>query len=251
MRASAGRVCFLKEHIARLLRGLSTLEIDTGSIEERAREGMRQVLDELAGDDTLSVKLIVTRGVGPAGPTMRGGFAPTVIVIGSPDAASRPASMRAVTSSAVRNERSRLCSVKSLNYTKMLLARAQAERAGVDDAIVLNTSGNVAEASAANVYSVVAGSVLTPAASEGCLPGIVRGAVRGVADDLSIGMTLGKLPLETLRCADEAFLTNSRIGVAPLVELDGRPIGSGAAGEVTMRIRDAYLKKEQQSGGAP
>jgi len=251
MRALDGSVCFLEEHLARLTNGMVVLGIPAEGVELRVRAGMRQVLAELASTPVCYVKAIVTRGTGPGGPTMKGAFTPTVAVIAAADDRERGTPVRAVTSTVVRNERSALANVKSLNYTEMLLARGEAQDAGVDEAIVLNTHGRVAEASAANVFALQGSVLLSPANEEGCLPGIVRNEVVALAKREGIGVSLGQLTPAILAAADEAFLTNSGIGVAALVELDGSEIGNGARGNVTMRLAAAYEKVERESATSP
>jgi branched-chain amino acid aminotransferase len=258
MRAARGRVCFLDEHLARMTRGLATLRIDFPAAAARAREGIGAVVAAIADAPVASVKVIATRGIAraadglpgsaPAGPGLKARFAPTVIVSGASDTRPRPESMRAITASVRRNERSVLAGVKSLNYLEMILARAEAEDAGVDEAVVLNTHRRVAEASAANVFALAGGALVTPSDGEGCLSGVVREAVCALARGIGADVTRRTLEPGELAAADEAFLTNSRIGVAALVELDGAPVGTGAVGHVTARIRRQFEALEAGDG---
>ncbi len=246
LRAEGGAAFFLEAHLARLASGLATLRIDCPDASALAREGVRAVLEKLGGT-TATVKIIVTRGVGPGGPSVVGDFRAGILVTAREDAADRPERMRAITSHVVRNERSPLTRVKSLNYLEMILARAEATDAGADEAIVLNTSGRVAEASAANVFAVLDGRLVTPSLDEGCLPGIIRAEVIRLAQASGSDCHEGRLELGSLRRAEEAFLTNSRIGVAALTELDGRPVGGGDAGPLTGRLRAELRAAELHS----
>jgi len=248
LRAEGGAAFFLNEHLARLHSGLAALGIDSAGVSDLAREGTRAVLDRLGGR-TATVKVIVTRGLGLGGPVIGDDARPMVVVTGREDSTKRPERMRAVSSSVVRNERSPLAGVKSLNYLEMVLARAQASDAGADEAIVLNTSGRVAEASSANVFALVDGRLVTPSVDEGCLPGIVRAEVLRIARASEQGCVEGELEPDDLARAEEAFLTNSRIGVAALVELDGRPVGDGGPGPLTARLRAEFRAAELRSAG--
>jgi len=230
LRAEEGKVFFLEAHLERLRSGLDTLGIDLPDAARIAREGLAAVFGRLGHEGAAALKVTVTRGTGPAGPSTRGDFAPSIVVTGSVDPRERPVSMRAITSSVVRNERSPVAQVKSLNYLDMILARREAEARGAEEAIVLNTSGRVAEASAANVFVVRGKGLVTPPVEEGCLPGIVRAEVLRVAPSVGLDVAVEPLTTGILREAEEAFLTNSRIGVVPLVELDGSPVGGGAPG---------------------
>jgi len=251
LRAEAGRVFFLGPHLARMRRGLDALGIRAEGAEALAREGLAEVLSALPRGTPSVLKAIVTRGAGPQGPAPEGAFAPTVLVLGREDAAPRPEAMSAIVSSFRRNERSPLARIKSLNYLEMVLARAEAARSGADEAVLLNTSGRVAEASAANVFAVVSGRVVTPGEDEGCLPGIARAKVLELAPRLGIEAAETPVSLEELRGASEVFLTNSRIGVVPLRSLEGRPVGARAPGEFTARLREAFRESELASGEEP
>jgi len=248
LRAEGGGVFFMEEHLARLRAGLGVLRIDSTGICDLAREGTRAVLDRL-GDSAATVKVIVTRGLGLGGPVIGRDAHPRVIVTGREDATDRPERMRAVSSSVARNERSPLAGVKSLNYLEMVLARAEASDAGADEAMVLNTSGRVAEASSANVFTLINGRLVTPSLDEGCLPGIVRAEVLRIARASGQGCVEGELEPDDLVRAEEAFLTNSRIGVAALVEIDGRPVGDGGMGPLTNLLRSEYRAAELRSAG--
>ena len=248
LRAERGKVFFVEAHLERLQRGLEVLGIDFPGAAPRATEGLGALLELMGSDRTWGFKVIVTRGLGPTGPTSRGEFTPGVVVFGGKVDPERPEGMRAVTTGVVRNERSPLATIKSLNYAEMLIARAEAERVGVDEGICLNTQGRIAEASAANVFLVKEGRLLTPPEGEGCLPGIVRREVLGCASELGIDSAEEPLSPGDLKAADELFLTNSRIGVAPLVVLDGQAVGEGSAGPVTSSLREAFRKAEYASG---
>ena len=251
LRAEGGKVFFLEAHLERMRSGLDTLGIDLPDAARIAREGLAAVLGRLGDKLAAGLKVIVTRGTGPAGPSTRGDFAPSVVVTGSVDPRERPVSMRAITSSVVRNERSPVAQVKSLNYLEMILARREAEARGAEEAIVLNTHGRVAEASAANVFAVRGKGLLTPPVEEGCLPGIVRAEVLRLAPSVGLDVAVEPLTLQALGGADEAFVTNSRIGVAPLVELDGSPVGGGAPGLLTERLRSTFRQSELASAHKP
>jgi len=251
LRAEGGKVFFLEAHFERLRSGLDTLGIDLPDAARLAREGLAAVLGRLGHEGAAALKVIVSRGTGPAGPSTRGEFAPSVVVTGSVDPRERPVSMRAITSSIICNERSPVARVKSLNYLEMVLARREAESRGAEEAIVLNTRGRVAEASAANVFAVRGKGLLTPPVEEGCLPGIVRAEVLRVAPSVGLDVAVEPLVLQALGGADEAFLTNSRIGVAAVVELDGKALGRGEPGTVSGRVREALRAAELASGTAP
>ena len=138
-----------------------------------------------------------------------------------------------------RNEQSLLVSLKTLNYLENLLARRDARERGWDEALFLNTAGYVAEGTLSNVFLVKNGQVITPSPEQGLLPGIMRRAVLDSCRRLAIGTHERPVVPAELPAADECFLTNSLMGVMPLVEIDGSPIGKGRPGAVTGRLREA------------
>ncbi|MEX0683925.1 MAG: aminotransferase class IV [Dehalococcoidia bacterium] len=140
-----------------------------------------------------------------------------------------------------RNETSPLSRIKcAAGLLDGLLARETARATGFDDAIMLNTSGLVAEATVANVFIVKDGRILTPTIGSGALPGVTRAAVLDLARAAGLEADETELTLEALRTADEAFVTNAIMGVMPLTRLDNEAIGSsnlGTVGELTRMMR--------------
>jgi branched-chain amino acid aminotransferase len=133
-----------------------------------------------------------------------------------------PAGVRTILSTRVRrNEHSPASAIKSLSYLDNVLARLEAEAAGGQDALLLNTKGRLAEATTANVFAVLDGVPVTPPVAEGCLPGVARRA-------LMAAMTVTERPLEPgeLFAAEDIFLTAST-GVRAVLSIDGHEIGKG------------------------
>jgi len=96
------------------------------------------------------------------------------------------------------------------------LSLEEAKKKGCDDAIILNKSGHLAEASRSNIFFVKEGKLFTPSLACGCLEGITRKAVMNIAEKNKIKVCEGKFNLEDIVCADEAFLTNSLMGIMPI-----------------------------------
>ncbi len=242
MRAYAGgRVFRLDRHLDRLARSAETLGItvDTPALKDAIHE-------TLSANDLLSarIRLTVSAGEGDPVPDPASCAHPTVLIVATdyqplPENAYR-AGYRAVTASLRRNHRSPLAGMKSLNFAENLLARQEARRAGVDEAVLLNDRDRVAEASMSNLFVVTGGGLRTPPLDAGILPGVTREAVLELAQSLGISATEDDITLDELRQADEAFLTNSVIEVMPLTALDGRAIGGGAIGPVTQKLRESY-----------
>lgn len=189
--------------------------------------------------DEAVVRLTVSRGVAQGrGLLPEPDAAPTLVIHAAPYAGYAAdlyeRGMRAVIASATRrNEHSPLAGVKSLNYLDNILARREAAAQGADEALVLDTAGHLAGASAANFFAIVAGRVVTPPRSCGALPGTVR---RAVLDALGAQVEERAVTPSELLAADEAFLTNALMGIMPLTVVDGQTIGDGKPGARTQEI---------------
>jgi len=243
MRARGDRVLFLDEHLARLREGAATLGLPPPPDAD-----LRAAIALTLADNRLAAavaRLTVTRGrdLGrgldpPTDPRA------TVVVRAAPFAPPAPrtyhAGVAAVVSAIRRNESSPLSRLKSCNYGDNVLARREARDRGAAEALLLNTAGDVACATAGNVLAVINGRLHTPPGRSGVLPGVTRRAVLDVAAQLGLPAVVEPFDLEALRGASEAFLTNTVVGVMPLTRLDGRAIGDGVPGPLTRALGQAY-----------
>ena len=163
-----------------------------------------------------SLRLTLSRGRAPRGLTTPAAVRPTLLISAARTGpALGPA--RIVTAVATRrNERSASSGIKSLSYLDNVLARREAERAGADDAILLNTRDRVAEATGANLVVLLDGSLLTPPVEDGALPGIARGVL------IEAGLLrTASLRHDELKRAEAMFLCNS-LSIRGVASLDGR-----------------------------
>jgi branched-chain amino acid aminotransferase len=129
------------------------------------------------------------------------------------------------------------------SYVNTALAVDQAQRAGYDDAIFLTQDGQVSEASAANIFLVRKGQLVTPPVTADILEGITRDAVMELAEkELGIPVIEREVGRTELYAADEVFLSGTGFQIAPVVEVDDRPIGTGSIGPVAERLQELYFK---------
>jgi branched-chain amino acid aminotransferase len=126
-------------------------------------------------------------------------------------------------------------------YINAALAIADAQEAGFDEAILLTQDGHVSEGSAANLFLVMNGKLITPAVADDILVGITRSAVLELAEKLRIPVTERRVDRTELYVADEIFLCGTGVQIAPVTKVDGRKIGDGKMGEITRSIQDLYL----------
>jgi branched-chain amino acid aminotransferase len=129
------------------------------------------------------------------------------------------------------------------SYVNTALAVDAAHRAGYDDAIFLTQTGFVSEASAANIFLLRKGGLITPPVTADILEGITRDAVMELAEK-ELGMPVAERDVDRteLYAADEVFLTGTGFQIAPVTEIDGRPVGDGQIGPVSGRLQELYFK---------
>lgn len=242
MRARGGAVLRIERHLSRLRAGAAVLELSPLPKDEELADVIARTL--LANELTeAAVRLTVSRGVPERrgllpGPEPR----PSVVVHAEPFA-GYPGELyergaRAVISGIRRNEHSPLARVKSLNYLDNVLARYEAETRGADGALLLNTAGDLACASAANLFLLLDGTLVTPSEASGALPGTLRGLVATeLAPKTGVEVVERTVSPEELRAAQEGFLTNTLMGIVPLTEVDALTIGTGVPGPTTRKLR--------------
>jgi branched-chain amino acid aminotransferase len=237
MRVRGGAVPHIERHLSRLRVGAAVLELSPLPKDESLKDAIGKTLaaNELA---EAAVRLTISRGV----PENRGLLPepepkPSLVIHAEPFA-GYPAELydrgaRALISRIPRNERSPLARIKSLNYLDNVLARREAEARGADDALLLNTAGDLASASAANLFLLLDGALITPSVTSGALPGTVRElVVADLAPRVGLEVVERAVRPEELRAAEEALLTNALMGIVPLIEVDALPIGTGEPGPV-------------------
>ena len=126
-------------------------------------------------------------------------------------------------------------------YVNMAFQKSEAELNGFDEAIVLTADGHVNEASAANLFVVRDGVLLTPPVSDDILEGVTRKAVLELADTFGIPVEVRSIDRSEIYVADEMFLCGTGVQLSPVVELDHRPIAGGAIGPITRQLHQAYF----------
>ncbi len=214
-----GKVIFAERHLERLRRSGVRFgwEIDVPEFAEVSRELLER---ESLAVGRARVRLIVTAGSGPINDLTPGGD--RQVWLAAFPVGDIPLSLTACLSRWTRNERSGLAGMKTASYAENLVALDDARKRGFDEAIFLNSVGQLCEAATANVFLVKDGVVLTPSLDSGCLPGIGREVLCELATDH--GFTLEQRPLVRgdLETADEVFLISSTRGPMPVSRMDGR-----------------------------
>jgi branched-chain amino acid aminotransferase len=252
IRAYNGRVFKLKEHVDRLYASakaiLLTIPLSPAAMTRAVVETCRRnkIRDGY-------VRLVVTRGVGTLGLNPNRCKKGSVIIIAGkiqlyPEALYRNG-MEIVTVPTTRNLHNALNpAIKSLNYLNNILAKIEANNAGVEEAVMLNAEGFVAECTGDNLFLVKHGELLTPPLSAGALYGITRRVVMELAEEEGCRVSEPNLTRYDLFNADECFLTGTGAEIVPVVKIDGRVIGRGRPGRLTRKLVTRYHALTQVSG---
>jgi len=252
IRAYHGRVFKLKEHVDRLFCSAKALMLEI----PMSHAAICQAVLETCRKNRIRdgyIRLVVTRGAGTLGLNPNRCKNPSVIVIAGRIQLYPPKlyerGMEIVTVPTVRNLHSALNpAIKSLNYLNNILAKIEANNAGVEEAIMLNAEGYVAECTGDNLFLVNGGVLRTPPLYAGALYGITRNTVIGLARDQSWRVEEVNLTRYDLFNADECFLTGTGAEIIPVVKIDKRVIGTGRPGPITQTLEREYRRLARSTG---
>lgn len=252
IRTYDGLIFKLKEHIDRLYQSAHAIMLEIPMRKEEMVEAIKKTLRENSMKDAY-IRLIVTRGIGDLGLDPRKCARPTVIIITDkiklyPQELYEKG-LEIVTISTQRNIHQAVNpQIKSLNYLNNILAKVEAINAGVEEAVMLNSEGYVAECTGDNIFIVKNCALYTPPIHSGVLRGITRGAVIDIAHLKEIPVHEDVLTRYDLFNADECFLTGTAAEIIPVVRLDRRKIGDGKPGKMTLKFITEFHKLTKIDG---
>lgn len=199
------------------------------------------------------IRLVVTRGEGSLGLSIKNCDKPQLIVIAGniqlypEEFYERGLEIITVPTRRI-NHAALPPTVKSLNYLNNILAKIEAEHLGYHEAIMLNEQGYVAECTGDNVFVLHKGELITPSASAGALKGITRDTVLQIADELAVPWRESNLTRYDIWVAEELFLSGTAAEIIPIVKVDARPIGNGKPGALTGRFLDRFRERVSRDG---
>jgi len=252
IRAYNGRVFKLKEHIDRLYYSAKAILLD---IPITHAEMMKAVVDTCRANKLREgyIRLVVTRGPGGLGLNPKRCKKPVIIIIADKIQLYPPEyyqkGLEIITVPTVRNLHSAVNpAIKSLNYLNNILAKIEANNGGVEEAIMLNAEGYVAECTGDNIFLLKGNTLLTPPLSAGALYGITRGVVMELGKEFGLTVAEPNLTRYDVFNADECFLTGTGAELIPVVKVDGRVIGTGTPGPITKQLVERYHALTKVSG---
>lgn len=240
-----GQFVDLDRHLDRLERSAHGIELELPF----TRSEIRGVAEELLRREAVTqaaLYLQVTRGVAPREHRFPSLVQPTVIAYLKDAPIDREALQHGVKAITEPDLRWLRCDIKSVSLLPNVLARQHAAARGVREAIQVRAGVGVTEGSATNIWMVHQGSIVTAPASNWILSGIVRSAVLELAQAEKLPMAERFASGEELLQMDEVFMTSTTSFVMPIVEIDGRQVGDGEPGPVTLRLQELYLERLDQ-----
>lgn len=243
------------QHLERLARGAEFLKIKIPFKAAELRDFVAELVSVNSVCDAL-LRLTLSRGVGPRGYSPKGAESATVVMSLHPLAApicdtegriSAPdRRWNLITSSFRLPAGEAVAQFKTCNKLTQIMARMEADAAGADEALLLNTNGQVVEASTSNLFWIERDTVCTPPLASGILAGVTRAVVLDVCRTLRLEFRETETSLEQLKRAQGVFLSLSSLGVVEAAELDQTPLTSSP---LVARIRSEYWKLVQQEVG--
>lgn len=252
LRIYNGRIFKLAEHIDRLYKSAKYICLNIPVSKEKLIDAIVKTA-RLNGRKDCYIRIVITRGEGDLGLAPEKCKSSTLFIIVDkielfPEEFYKKG-LEIITVPTQRNTSHNLDPrVKSLNYLNNILAKIEAQNAGFNEAIMLNSEGFVTECTGDNIFIVENDIIKTPPTHIGFLDGITRRTVIDIAKKLSFGVKEEILSRYDLFNADECFLTGTGAEIMPVVKIDGRTIGNGKVGNTTNKVRSAYKKLIETEG---
>lgn len=252
IRAYGGRVFRLNEHLRRLYESAKSISLKIPLSIEEMEEAILETLRKNNLRDAY-IRVVVTRGVGDLGIDPRSCAQPTIIIITDRIQLYPSQDYEQGLKIIIAATRKNLCEainprIKSLNYLNNILAKLEAIQAGTPEAVMINIHGYVTECTADNIFIYKKDSLITPPAYVGILEGVTRNVVIEIARRLNIQVREEIFGTHDLLTADECFLTGTGAEIIPVIEINGRPIGSGKPGKITRLLLEEYHKLTEVEG---
>jgi branched-chain amino acid aminotransferase len=244
IRAYNGKIFECDAHVRRIYDSARSIRLEIPYTKQQFAAAIQETI-QANGFTDCYVRAVVTRGAGDLGVDPRKSVRPTTFIIADTlnvyPKELYEKGMSVITSSYIRNHpNSTPPRVKSLNYLNNVLAKIEANDAGVPEAIMLNHLGNVAECTADNIFVVRDGIVTTPSIDQCVLEGITRSVIIRQAREMGMTLIEGIVQRHDVYVADEVFVTGTGAEVMPITKVDGRVIGNGVAGPVTKKLLEAF-----------
>jgi aminodeoxychorismate lyase len=239
LRVAQGRPFRFDQHLKRLWAGMQFLKLEPPFPPKELTVIATELVQRNQAREAL-LRLVVSRGTGPRGYSSRGAGPPSVVMSlhTAPGIdAEVPRRWRLTTSSVRLTTGEPLSLFKTCNKLPQIVARAEADAVGADEALMLNTEGCAVEGTGSNLFWIQDGTVFTPPLSSGALPGITRAAIFEICQRLGLPCQEINISVEQLLLSEGVFITLSSLGVVAASQLNNRLLAHSTTAD---RIRDAY-----------
>jgi len=251
------RVPFLYDrHMRRLRQSAERLLLDVPFDDAAMLRWIDQTIEQAGELNEAYIRILLTRGIGDLNYDPKSTPKPTTVIIVKPFEA--PAArvfndgIRISLVDMLRNHPQSVNPIiKSNNLLNNALAMQAAYRSGAEEALMCNYRGELTECSQANFFLVRGGVVLTPKSEAGLLEGVTRAFVFEIGREIGIEAREETLYPKDLETADEMFITSTTRELSPVVNVDGRPVGTGKPGAITKRLLERYQARARELSAIP
>ena len=251
------RVPFLYDrHMRRLRQSAERLLLDVPFDDAAMLRWIDQTIEQAGELNEAYIRILLTRGIGDLNYDPKSTPKPTTVIIVKPFEA--PAArvfndgIRISLVDMLRNHPQSVNPIiKSNNLLNNALAMQAAYRSGAEEALMCNYRGELTECSQANFFLVRGGVVLTPKSEAGLLEGVTRAFVFEIGREIGIEAREETLYPKDLETADEMFITSTTRELSPVVNVDGRPVGTGKPGPVTKKLLERYQARARELSAIP
>ena len=251
------RVPFLYDrHMRRLRQSAERLLLDVPFDDATMLRWIDQTVEQAGELNEAYIRILLTRGIGDLNYDPKSTPKPTTVIIVKPFEA--PAArvfndgIRISLVDMLRNHPQSVNPIiKSNNLLNNALAMQAAYRSGAEEALMCNYRGELTECSQANFFLVRGGAALTPKSEAGLLEGVTRAFVLEIGREIGIEAREETLYPKDLETADEMFITSTTRELSPVVNVDGRAVGTGKPGPITRRLLERYQARARELSAIP
>ena len=238
-----GLVFQMNAHMQRLRRSADGIglvyDFDAQPLEPVIRDGL-----ERSGLADAMIYVQLTRGVAPRVHVIPEGLAPTVVMTFKPrPIVEAEIARRGLSVMTAPESRWSKCYIKAITLLPNVLAWTEAKRRGYDDAIFVTDAGEVRECTASNIFIVIGGVLQYPPRTEAVLHGVTQGFLLECATGLDVEVREKAFDVDTLRGANEVFLSGTTVEVLAITSIDGQAVGDGKVGPVTQRLHREFSRR--------
>ncbi|MDB6057402.1 MAG: branched-chain amino acid aminotransferase [Verrucomicrobiales bacterium] len=239
IRIRAGKPFRWEQHLERLQQGATLLNLKVPFTSDE----LRKVAQELSAKNQMPeaiLRLYVSRGVGERGYSPKGANNPFLSMALFPTPPldfNNPPRRKVVVAKITVPANHPLTAIKSTNKLTHILARAEADAFGADEALLVNTDGDLAEGTSCNLFWIQNNVIFTPPIESGALPGVTRNLVLELCPKLSIPIKEAAAKPDVLFTADGVFLSHTTMGIVEVEQVDGK---TAARSPIVQQIQQAY-----------